>query len=127
MTTQYKDIKTEFEANPFTGEPSVAKNERAVIQSVKNLILTDVGEKPFQPDIGGNIRGLLFEPATPFTLKLIEERVQETIENYEPRVDLQSTDAIVDEDRNRIEVTLRFKIVSNPGTVETKIFLQRLT
>ena len=63
----FKDLAISFNANPSTDDFGAVKNERAITQSVRNLILTIFGERPFQPSIGSRVKGLLFEPWDPFS------------------------------------------------------------
>lgn len=127
MTKVYRDITSGFAPNPFTGEPSVAKGERAIIQSLKNLILTDEDERPFQPELGSNIKGLLFEPATPVVAELMKGRIKSIVDQYEPRVDLIDVDVVFEPDDNRFKVVIKFTVVSIPDEIETSIFLQRVS
>lgn len=127
MSRQYRDISSSFKPNPFTGEPSVVKDDRAVSESLKNLILTDTGERPFQPRVAGNIKGLLFETVSPIVLNSIQSRVEELVDNFEPRVNLIEVSVIFNVDNNRFEVTIKYKVASIPGTLTADIQLERLT
>lgn len=127
MAKIYKDITSGFAPNPFTGDPSVAKGERAIIQSLKNLVLVNLEERPFQPDLGSNIRGLLFENPSPLVEDTMKERLVVLITEHEPRVTLEDVSVNFDVDRNRFDVTIKFTVVSLPNEIETTIFLQRLT
>ena len=86
--TVFADFKMDLEKSPVSSDLTLNKNEDAVKQSIKNLILTDKGERLMQPNLGGNIKAMLFETITPATLKLIEEQVRATIKLHEPRADL---------------------------------------
>lgn len=127
MSKQYKDVSSSFKANPFTGEPSVVKDERAVAESLKNIILTDTGERPFQPDLAGNVRALLFEPVSPIVFDSLKTRIEDVVDNFEPRVSLQEVAVDYQVDQNRFSVTIKYKVVSLPGVFTTEIKLQRLT
>ena len=87
--TIYQDFKKDLEISPLSSDLTLHKDEDAVKESIKNLILTDRGERLMQPDLGGNISAMLFENITPSTLKLIEDNVRTTITLYEPRAELQ--------------------------------------
>ena len=80
----FKDLGIGFVRNANTKDVAIVKNDNAIKQAVKNLILTVPGEKPFQPDIGSRISELLFEPLDPFTSISIKEEVINTITQYEP-------------------------------------------
>lgn len=127
MAKIYKDITSGFAPNPFTGDPSVAKGERAIIQSLKNLVLVDLEERPFQPDLGSNIKGLLFENPSPIVEDAMRERIEVLITEHEPRVTLEDIIVNFNIDKNRFDVTIKFTVVSLPSDIETTIFLQRLT
>jgi phage baseplate assembly protein W len=98
----------------------------AVKRSVRNLIQTNHFERPFHPEIGGNVRALLFEPVTPLTALNLQRKIEEVLNNFEPRIKLVQILARPDIDGNRYAVSISFYVigVSNPITVET--FLERL-
>lgn len=81
----FSDFLDSFAMSPFSGQLSLVKNERSVSQSVKNLILTDFGERLFNPNFGSNISRTLFEPNFEDSLSLLEDRIRLSIENFEPR------------------------------------------
>lgn len=122
----YVDIDLSFTAKP-SGEIYVKKDAAAVKQAVKNLILTDHYEKPFQPFYGGNIRALLFELADDTTLNEVEGNIRRAIETYEPRARIVSiqvdTSAI---DYNSLTVSIEFQIVNTSETVSITVALARL-
>ena len=121
----YSDFKKDLSLSPLSGDLALFKNELAVKESLKNLILTDRGERLMQPNLGGNIRAMLFENMTPAGLKLIEEQVRTTIEIYEPRAEL--LDVIVggNLDDNMVKVTVKFFIKNQEQPVELDVFLER--
>jgi len=98
----------------------------AVKRSVRNLIQTNHFERPFHPEIGGNVRAMLFEPMNPLTALNLQRKVEEVLLNFEPRIKLIQILANPDIDRNSYKLTISFLVigVSNPVTVET--FLERL-
>ena len=71
----YKDLSVSFKSNPSTGDFGIVKNENAIKQAVRNLLLTDLGERPFQPNIGSRIKGLLFEPWDVFSADEIKGEI----------------------------------------------------
>ena len=106
---------------------SKVTNVEAVKRSVRNLILHNTFEKPFHPEIGGNVRGLLFENMTPMTSSVIARKIQDTIENFEPRARLVSVQAVPDAQENGYKVSVYFYIVNAPTElVQLDSFLERL-
>ena len=89
----FVDLDLNFNVHPTTKDINKFKNENAIINSVKNLVLTNHYERPFQPDLGSNLKRLLFEPVDNATAALLEREITETIENFEPRVQLRDVTA----------------------------------
>ena len=123
--TIYQDFKKDLEKSPLSQDLTVNKDEDAVKESIKNLILTDRGERLMQPSLGGNISAMLFENLTPATLTLIEEQVKTTINLYEPRAELQNVavSGSLDENTVRIKITFYIKNVQQP--IDLDVFLER--
>ena len=88
----YSDIDFSFQANPNTGDVGIMYDTEAVRQSVKNILMTNYGEKLFKPDFGVNLRRFLFEPFDASTYEAIREEVFVAIQNYEPRVRVEQVD-----------------------------------
>ena len=84
----YADIFNDLDKHPISDDVAVKTNENAVKQAIKNLLLTDRGERLFQPDIGGNIRKMLFENITPQTITVLEQMIQDVLDVYEPRANI---------------------------------------
>ena len=97
-------------------------NDNAIKQSIRNLILTVPGEKPFQPSIGSRISELLFEPLDNFTSDAVRQEVINTIQQYEPRVNLTSVVINTRFSENAFDVVIEYKIVGLP-TVDTIEFV----
>jgi len=114
-TRLYKDIALSFERNAATKDVIVKKDVDAVKQSVRNLILTNHYERPFQPEIGSGISNLLFEPLDPITANSLTRVIGEVITNFEPRAQLISVDAQPDYNSNSYEVTINFRVINVPG------------
>ena len=121
----FRDLDVTFAAKP-SKEISVKKDAASVKQSVKNLILTNHFEKPFQPFFGGNVRGLLFELADDVTGSEVEEQIVSAIQQYEPRAQLISVDVNSQPDRNSLAVTITFKVVNTQEIVTFTTNLSRL-
>lgn len=122
----YSDLYKDLTQNPTNGDLALRRDEEAVKESIKNLILTDKGERLMQPLIGGNIRAMLFENLTPAVLKMIEEQVFITIEEYEPRAELIDVEVKSAIDDNTVEVTIRFYITNITQPIQLNVFLERI-
>ena len=122
----FRDIDLDFNRNPVTNDINVVENVIAIKRAVKNLVLTNFYERPFQPELGCGIRELLFEPFTPMTKVFLERKIEEVLINYEPRVNLQSVQVDDDQDRNRLVVDIYFYVVGVPGPQVVQTFLQRV-
>ena len=122
----FTDFNNSFAFLPSTGDLAVKNDVESVKQSVKNLILTDKGERLFQPDIGCKIRGLLFENITPQISHFIGKQIEMLIKNYEPRCRLVEVSNRPNLDRNGYSVSISFYVVNNPNPVTVESFLERL-
>ena len=122
----YSDLYKDLTQNPTNGDLALRRDEEAVKESIKNLILTDKGERLMQPLIGGNIRAMLFENLTHAVLKMIEEQVFITIEEYEPRAELIDVEVKSAIDDNTVEVTIRFYITNITQPIQLNVFLERI-
>lgn len=111
--------------NPISGELALKRDEEAVKESIKNLILTDKGERLMQPYIGGNIRAMLFENNTPAVIKMIQEQVKTTIETYEPRASLLEVVVTSAIDDNTVNVDIYFYINNVTEPISVSVFLER--
>jgi phage baseplate assembly protein W len=98
----------------------------AVINSIKNIILTSHYEKPFQPDFGSNVRKLLFENLDIITASALEREIEQTIRNFEPRVRVVSVKAIPDFNNNGFSVQMEFYIINQTAPVSISFLLERL-
>ena len=125
-TRIYKDLDLDFGRNIVTNDVNRLTDVEAVKRSVRNLINTNHFERPFHPEIGGNVRALLFEPMTPLTALNLQRKVEEALNNSEPRAKITQIIADPDIDRNAYRLSIKFYVIgiTNPITVET--FLERL-
>ena len=113
--------------HPVTGDIAKLSNVEAVKRSVRNLVNTNKGERPFHPEIGSDIRRTLFEPISPAVAKVLERHVQDVIQNFEPRAELISVKASDDVDNNTYNVTITFYLINSPSGVQSmNILLERL-
>ena len=122
----YKDLDLNFTVHPVKKDISRHLNEKAIINSVKNLVSTNFYERPFQPELGSAIRALLFEPVDSVFGASIERRLFDVINNYEPRVSVESVVAIPAPDENGYKVTLTFFIVNLTNPITINFFLERI-
>jgi phage baseplate assembly protein W len=124
-TVDYLDIDLTFAKRP-SGDIYKKKDAAAVKQSIKNLLLTDFYEKPFQPFFGGNLRAMLFELADEDTEDEVEENIRNAINKYEPRAEILTISVNVLPDQNDMRVSVYFKIISTQETVTFTTNLSRL-
>jgi phage baseplate assembly protein W len=122
----FRDLDLNFAIHPITKDVNIYKAEYAVINSVKNLILTNHFEKPFQPEVGSNIRRLLFENVDSIMAAQIEREIEETITNFEPRVQISSVVAVHAPDENGYKIRLEFFVINNPDPITINFFLERI-
>ena len=125
-TRIYKDLDLDFGRNTVTNDVNKLTDVEAVKRSVRNLINTNHFERPFHPEIGGNVRALLFENMTPLTALNLQRKIEEVLNNFEPRAKITQILADPDIDRNGYKLEIKFYVIGiqNPITVET--FLERL-
>jgi phage baseplate assembly protein W len=124
-TVDYLDIDLTFAKRP-SGDIYKKRDAAAVKQSIKNLLLTDFYEKPFQPFFGGNLRAMLFELADEDTEDEVEENIRNAINKYEPRAEILTISVNVLPDQNDMRVSVYFKIISTQETVTFTTNLSRL-
>ena len=123
----YKDINLNFSKHPITGDISKLTNVEAVKRSVRNLVNTNFYERPFHPEIGSDIRAILFEPVSPLVADVLKRYVEDVINNFEPRAELIRVDANPNPDSNSYAVTIEFYLVNSPSGLQTvNLFLERL-
>ena len=126
-TQEYIDLDLFFGKKSPSNDVNKVTNIQAVKRSVRNLILTNHYEKPFHPEIGSGVRDMLFEPMTPLTSHVLTRKIEDVIENFEPRARLISVTAFPNLDRNEYECTISFYVVNTPTElVDLTVFLERL-
>jgi len=116
MATVYSDIALSFVANPNTGDVTPVANERAVKLSLRNLLSTDIGTRPYDPEYGVNLKRYLFKQADALTEVDIIEEIHDAIKTFEPRAIVQAIEANVVP--NGIDITIEFK-VKDTGIFQT--------
>ena len=121
----FKDIKIGLDANPFTKDVSAVKDDNAIKQAIKNLILTVPGERPFDTSIGSAVNELLFEPMDELIGDAIQDEITSTINKFEPRVSLISTFIEPNYEEGKYGVTVNYRIVGLPLVESVSFVLQR--
>ena len=121
----FQDIPVGFTKNPFTKDITSVKNDSAIKQAVKNIVLTAPGEKPFQPNFGSTVSQLLFEPLDPFLIDAIQSEILNTLQQPEPRIAITKLECKPDYDDNAITVDLEYQIVGLPVIENITFVLQR--
>tara|TARA_B100000035_G_C20796642_1_gene463555 strand:- start:186 stop:611 length:426 start_codon:yes stop_codon:yes gene_type:complete len=122
----FSDLDLDFGRNTVTNDVNKLTNVEAIKRSVRNLINTSHFERPFHPEIGSNVRAMLFEPLMPLTALNLQRKIQEVLENFEPRVRVNQIIARPDYDRNAYDVRIMFYIVGTTQPVIVQTFLERL-
>ena len=123
----YSDLGLFFDdVHPNTKDLPKKKDLEAVKQSVRNLILTNFTERPFQPEIGSNITRYLFEPADSFTAVSIKEDVMRVLKEYEPRVNGVTVLVSDNIERNALDITIQYNVIFSPQRQEVQFFLERI-
>ena len=122
----YKDLDLDFGRNPVTNDVNKLTDVEAVKRSVRNLINTNHYERPFDPEIGSGIRGLLFEPISPLTSLALQRKVEEVLLNFEPRISLVQVLSNANVDRNSYDLKIMFYVIGSEEPVEVETFLERL-
>lgn len=124
-TRTFSDIDLNFTRHPVTDDITLKYDEQAIKQSVKNLVMTSNYERPFHSEIGSQIRGLLFEPATPMLTVLLKRAISDTIINFEPRVNLIDVSVRYLADSNEVSVSIEFSIVNTQRPIQVDLILKR--
>lgn len=126
ISRQYTDLDLNFVIHPIRKDININKDEVSVINSIKNLLLTNHYERPFQPDLGSNIRKMLFEPLDNITASNIQREIMQTISNFEPRVRINTLQVAPNADKNAFSVFMEFTINNRTTPVSINFLLQRI-
>ena len=124
--TVFSDFFTDFSRSPTSGMLNRKTNEDAVKQSIRNLLLTDKYERPYQPQLGSNIRALLFENWTPALGEMMKEHVAEVFNNHEPRAELVNCAVQSNDSMNSIIVKIWFRLINTDVVEEFDVILKRV-
>ena len=121
----FKDISMTFQSNPLNDDLIAIKNENAIARSIRNIVFTKPGEKYFNPSFGSRITESLFENIDSITATVIVDEIRESINNYEPRVEVDDVKAFPDYENNSFDVIIIYDIVgSEVPTQELQFVLQ---
>ena len=122
----YKDLNLDFQQNTATKDIQKMLDVESVKRSVRNLIKLNHYEKPFHPEIGSNLRGMLFENISPQMTHFIGKQIELLIKNYEPRCKLVEVKNKPNLERNGYSVSISFYVVNHSQPVQVETFLERL-
>ena len=125
----FKDINLSFKRHPVTNDVVVIRDEDAIKRSVKNIIFTILGEKPFEPDFGSVINQSLFDLNTNLNEIRVSDEIKTSLDNYEPRINNVDVSVSVLPDTNEMNCTVQYDIVglSTPTqTVDVLLFPARV-
>ena len=120
----FKDINLSFKRHPVTNDLVAVKNEDAIKRSVRNIILTILGEKPFQPNFGSAINESLFELNTGLSEMKVSDEIKQSLLNFEPRIDNIRVTVSIYPDSNELNCTVQYDIIGIPApTQEVDVLL----
>ena len=125
----FKDINLSFKRHPVTNDVVVIRDEDAIKRSVKNIIFTILGEKPFEPNFGSVINESLFDLNTSLNEIRVADEISASLRNYEPRISNIDTTVTVAPDTNEMNCTVQYEIVglpTPPQEVDVLLFPARL-
>ena len=121
----FKDISMTFQSNPLNDDLIAIKNENAIARSIRNIVFTTPGEKFFDPSFGSRITESLFENIDEITATIIVDEIRQSIDNYEPRVEVDDVKAFPDFENNGFDVTITYDVIgSEIPTQELQFVLQ---
>ena len=109
----FKDISMTFQANPLNEDLIALKNENAIARSIRNIVFTTPGEKFFTPSFGSRITESLFENIDDITATIIVDEIRESIQNYEPRVELNNVEAFPNYDNNSFDLVITYTVIGS--------------
>ena len=115
----FKDINLSFKRHPVTNDVITIRDEDAIKRSVKNIIFTILGEKPFEPEFGSVINDSLFELNTSLNEMRVADEIKQSLLNYEPRIDNIKVDVSIYPDSNDLNCTVQYDIVGIPAPTQT--------
>jgi phage baseplate assembly protein W len=111
VSKSFKDISMSFSLNPLNSDIVAITDVTAINRSIRNLVLTSPGERPFSPDLGSEVSRSIFENMDPLYADLIKDQITETIQRFEPRVNLRRVDVTPNYDNNEYSVRISYLVV----------------
>ena len=111
VSKSFKDISISFKFNPLSGDLIALKNENAIARAVRNIVSTTPGEKFFDPDFGSSVSEILFENVDDITAISIKDEIKNSLQNYEPRVEIIDVKVNPNFDENQFDVIITYRIV----------------
>lgn len=114
ISKKFVDLNPNFNKHPITGDLPVIKNEDAIKQSIKHIVLTARGERPFRPFFGASVNTALFENFDPTISDDLVLNIEDALTAYEPRVKVLDVEVLQDLDNNNLEITVNYKILGIP-------------
>ena len=127
ISRSFKDISLSFQKNPITNDLIALKDATAISRSIRNLIFTQLGERFFSPNLGSRIGGSLFELLDYGSASAIETEIKITLDNYEPRVEVDTIEVTPEYDNNGYNVLIAYTIVGQPNTPQQLDFILQAT
>ena len=125
VSQSFKDISMTFQSNPLNSDLIAIKNESAIARSIRNIVFTTPGEKFFNQSFGSRITESLFENIDEITATIIVDEIRQSIDNYEPRVEVDDVKAFPDYENNSFDVTITYDVIgSEIPTQELQFVLQ---
>ena len=115
----FKDINLSFKRHPVTNDVVVIRDEDAIKRSVKNIIFTIIGEKPFEPDFGSVMNQSLFDLNTNLSEIRVSDEIKASLDNYEPRINNIDVSVSILADSNEMNCTVQYDIVGIPAPTQT--------
>lgn len=121
----YSDFFKDLTQNPLSLDLATKINEESVKESIKNLVLTDRGERLFQPNLGSDVKASLFELNTPVGIKILQEKIRAVLVNYEPRAEI--IDIRIDSriDDNSVKIEIFFAVQNKEEPIAVTVFIER--
>ena len=126
IVRKFSDLDLNFSAHPVTKDVVKKLNDNAIAGSIRNLLLTSHYERLFNPELGSNLKKMLFEPIDNITTSIIQGMILQTIQNYEPRVTIQDVIATPDYDNDRYDIKIVFFVNNTLEPIVVSFFLERV-
>ena len=123
----FKDISAVFEVNPLNDDLIVLKNSNAIARSIRNLVFTNRGDKPFNPFLGSRVNDMLFDPMDQLSSESVKSEIERTINSFEPRVNLDKVKVTPNYDENQYDIVIKYQIIGTDIDRQQLSFALELT